>query len=178
MADASDPRPKKRWLPDTSLPKVTEVCPDQSSAFGILRRPQVDSDRIPEERVEHYTHGMISRLGLNAALARHARTDAGDVWVIPANGFIGLDAGGMCCSSTEAARAEGIVTWTSGPADQSSIVHGLVPDGVEEVVLATTDGTTRTVPVTDNVYGIVMEGIFTSLRFAGPNGRVELGPWR
>jgi hypothetical protein len=157
---------------------VTEIRGDQSSLFGILRRPQVDSDRIPEERRDEYTSGMIGRLGLNAALARCARTAAGDVWVVPGNGFICLDVGGMCCNTSEVARVQGMVTWTSARSDDSTIVHGLVPDGVEEVVLTATDGTTKTVPVRDNVYGTEMEGVFTSLRFAGPKGTVELGPWR
>ena len=121
---------------------------------------------------------MIGRLGLNAALARCARTDASDVWVVPGNGFICLDVGGMCCHTSEVARAHGLVTWTSGRSADRTIVHGLVPDGVAEVVLTATEGTTKTVPVQDNVYGIEMEGVFTSLRFAGPRGTVELGPWR
>jgi hypothetical protein len=53
-----------------------------------------------------------------------------------------------------------------------------VPDGIEEVVLTATDGTTKTVPVKDNVYGAEMERVFTSLRFAGPKGTVEPEPWR
>jgi hypothetical protein len=156
---------------------VTEIDPGQSSAFGILRRPRVDSDRVPEERSEAYKNGMIGRLGLNAALARRARTEFGDVWVVPGNGFICLDVGGRGCSSSKAARDKGMVTWTSGRSKESSIVHGLVPDGVEEVVLTATDGTTKTVAVKDNVYGTEMEGVFTSLRFAGPNGTIALGPW-
>jgi hypothetical protein len=159
------------------LPKVTEVAADQSSAFGILRRPQVDSDRIPQEGWEEYANGMTGRLGLNPELARRTRTDAGDVWVIPGNGFICLDVLGMCCVTTDAARAQGTVTWTSARSDDSTIVHGLVPDGVQEVVLTATNGTVKTVPVNDNVYGTVIEGIFTSLRFASPSGTVELGPW-
>jgi hypothetical protein len=64
--------------------------------------------------------------------------------VIPGNGFICLDVGGMCCNTSDVARAQGMVTWTSALSDDSTIVHGLVPDGVEEVVLTATDGTTKT----------------------------------
>jgi hypothetical protein len=175
MAEGNDPR---SWLPIEALPAVTEIHRDQSSLFGILRRLQVDGDRIPEERRDVYTNGMIGRLGLNAALARRARTDAGDVWVAPGDGFVCLDVGGMCCNTTEVAGAQGLVTWTSARSGASTIVHGLVPDGVEEVVLAATDGTTKTVAVKDNVYGTEMEGVFTSLHFVGPEGTVELGPWQ
>ena len=89
--------------------------------------------------------GLPGRLGLNPALARDAKTDGGDAWVIPGSGSICLDEGGMCCNRTEAARAQLIVTWTSARDDNGTIVHGLVPDGVEEVVLTATDGTTNTV---------------------------------
>lgn len=124
---------------------MTVIHRDQSAWFGILRRPQVDSDRIPEERRDQYVNGMIGRLGLNPALARGARTDAGDVWVVPGNGFICLDVGGMCCNTSEVARSQGLVTWTSAGSGDRTIVHGLVPDGTEEVVLTATDGTTKTV---------------------------------
>jgi hypothetical protein len=178
MVDGDDPRARKRWLPSEALPNVTVIHRDQSAWFGILRRRQVDSDRMPEERRDEYVSGMIGRLGLNPALARGARTDAGEVWVVPGNGFICLDVGGMCCNTSEVARGQGLVTWTSGGSGDRTIVHGLVPDGIEEVVLTATDGTTKTVRVKDNVYGAEMEGVFTSLRFAGPKGTVELGPWR
>jgi hypothetical protein len=69
MADTNDPRGRKRRLIDASLPKVREVAADQSSAFGILRRPQVDSDRIPQERWDEYANGMTGRLGLNPEAA-------------------------------------------------------------------------------------------------------------
>ena len=128
MAEGPDPQARKRWLPAEALPKVTEIHADQSSAFGILRRSPMDSDRLPEDRREGYACGMIGRLGLNTALARRARTDAGDVWVIPGDGFICLDVGGMSCSTSEGAGVQGIVTWTSARAEGTTIVHGLVPD--------------------------------------------------
>ena len=157
---------------------VTAIDEDLLSAFGLLRRPRVDSDQVPVERLDAYATGMVDRLGLNTALSRRASTEVGDVWVVPGNGFICLDVGGGCCSRSDAARDRGMVTWTAGRSRDGSIVHGLVPDSVEEVVLTATDGTTKTVAVSDNVYGTEMEGVFTSLRFAGPKGTVALGPFR
>ena len=157
---------------------MTEIPADQASLFGILRRPQVDSDQVHEVRRDQYTTGMIGRLGLNTALTRCVRTTAGAVWVVPGNGFICLDAGGMCCNTTEVARAQGLVTWASAQSNDDTIVHGLVPDGVEEVGLTATNGTTQTVLVRDNVYGAEMHGVVTSLRLVGTKGAVELGPWR
>lgn len=119
---------------------------------------------------------MMGRLGLNPDLAR-ALTEAGEVWVIPGNGFICLDCGGACRSTTANAAAEGIVTWTSSRSGDRCIVHGLLPDGVSQVTLVTTTGISADVPVRDNVYGAVLDGPFLqSVRFEGSAGPVVLGP--
>ncbi len=176
MAGSGDPHRTRRWLPDAPLSRVAAVSVDQASAFGILRRPLVESDRIPEERWGAYAQGMRGRLGLNPALARRANSDVGDVCVIPGNGFICLDVGGMCCNTIENAMAQGIVTWTSTQSGDQNIIHGLVPDGVEEVRLVASDGITKIVSVCDNVYGALLAG-FTSVRFTGPAGPVVVGPF-
>jgi hypothetical protein len=65
--------------------------------------------------------------------------------------------------------------WTSRPPDHQNLVHGLVPDGVDEVTLLAANGASTTAVVTENVYGAVLDGPFTSHCFAGPNGPVEFG---
>jgi hypothetical protein len=67
------------------------------------------------------------------------------VWIIPANGNIALDVGGMSVAHVEGAIARGIVTWTSTPSREQDIVHGLVPDGVQEVSLTASNGATTTI---------------------------------
>lgn len=123
---------------------------------------------------------MLGLLGLNPGLARRARTEVGDVWVIPGNGFIclSLDGGGGSANATDAEAATGVVTWGSYRSLDQCIVHGLVPDGVHEVTLMAINGDIQAVPVHENVYGAVLDGFLTSVRFTGPSGNVVLGPWR
>jgi hypothetical protein len=174
--------------PDSWKPRarVTAISVEQSSCLAILRRPQVDGDQLPDG--PGFGLRMVARFGLNPALARRARTEIGNVWVVPGIGVIALElaasdapsslgGGGMACSRTDHVAVKGIVTWTSTRSGDQSIVHGLVRDGVDEVVLAASNGATKTVSVKDNVYGTVMDGFFTSLHFVGPSGTVELGPW-
>jgi len=153
-------------------PMVTEVSADQAESFDILRRPQVQSDRLPEGL---FDGGLIGQLGLNPALARRAPTQLGDVWVVPGNGYIGLHNGDSSCNRTEDVAARGMMMWTSQRPDHQNLVHGLVPDGVEEVTLLAENGAMTTVVVTENVYGAVLDGTFSSHRFVGPSGTVEFG---
>jgi len=126
--------------------------------------------------------GLIERAGLNPELARRAVTQLGDVWVVPGNGFIALGVGGgdMVCSRTAIAARQGMVTWTSDSSDSGAVrdlVHGLVPDGVREVSLFAANDVSTTVLVNDNVYGTMLDGHLRSVRFIGPTGTIDLGPW-
>jgi hypothetical protein len=121
---------------------------------------------------------MIGRLGLNPALARRAVTQLGDVWVVPGDGYIALEVGGMVCDRTEVAARRGMVTWTSRrPGHLQDVVHGLVPDGVSEVTLQAANHASTTVIVNDNVFAAALNGHFRSGHFSGPTGTVEWGPW-
>jgi hypothetical protein len=156
--------------------KVAVVSAEQAESFAILRRPQVETDQMPESRWKVFDGGLVGRLGLNPALARRALTPVGDVWVVPGSGYIGLEVGGMSCERTEAAASRGMVTWTSLNSGVQDLIHGLVPDGVEEVTLLAANHASTTVSVNENVYGAVLDGHFRSGRFSGPTGTVEFGP--
>lgn len=121
--------------------------------------------------------GLIGRFGLNPELARRSVTRLGDVWVVPGSGYIALWVGGGTWSRTEIAARQGMVTWTSASRALQDLVHGLVPDGVREVSLFAANDASTTVSVTDNVYGTALDGHLRSVRFLGPTGTVELGPW-
>jgi hypothetical protein len=112
-----------------------------------------------------YEGGLIGRRRLNPALARRAVTQLGDVWVVPGNGYIALDVGGMGCNRTEVAASRGMVTWTSARGGLQDLVHGLVPDGVEEVTLLAVTNAATTVIVNENVYAAVLNGRFRAVRF-------------
>jgi hypothetical protein len=168
----------ERQHPDReATAKVAAVSAEQAESFAILRRPQVESDWLPESQWEIFDGGLIGRCGLNPDLARRAVTPAGDVWVVPGRGHIGLYMGDLGCDRTEVAARRGMVTWTSLRSGLQDLVHGLVPDGVEEVTLLAANHASTTVVVNDNVYGAVLDGHLRSGRFFGPAGTVELGPW-
>jgi hypothetical protein len=137
----------------------------------------VESDRLPDDRGRRLNEGpMGQRCGLNAALARRAVTQIGDVWVVPGNGYLALVvAGGAGCTETGFVVEKGTMTWTSH--DGQGIVHGLVADGVTEVTLVDSRNAAASVLVRDNVYGARLAAPFQALQFNGPAGRVELGPY-
>jgi len=117
------------------------------------------------------------RCGLNPDLARRAETQLGEVWVVPGSWDIALVVGGMVCGRTEVAARQGMVTWTSDSGALGDLVHGLVPDGVTEVSLRAANDASTTVAVNDNVYGTALDGHLRSVRFVGPAGTVDVGPW-
>jgi hypothetical protein len=161
-----------------SIPKVDAISAEQAASFAVLRRGQVEDDRLPHDRGIQLDSGVMGqRRGLNSALARRAVTQIGDVWVVLGSGYLALVivAGGAVCTEIEFVVEKGTVTWTSHDGD--GIVHGLVPDGVTEVTLIDSDDASVSVLVTDNVYGARLAGCLSSLRFTGPAGNVELGPW-
>jgi hypothetical protein len=80
------------------------------------------------------------------------------------------------CSATSDVVRQGTVTWTSGWTPPENPVHGLVPDGLEEISLSAENGASVTAVVTDNVYGVLLAGQFELGRFNGPAGTVEFGP--
>jgi hypothetical protein len=158
-------------------PKVAVISVMQAQSFLTLRRAQTESDRLPVSHAKTFEGGRIGRCGLNGGLARRAVTTLGEVWVVPGSGYVALVAGGVVCNRTEVAARKGMVTWTSDSTALQDLVHGLVPDGVGEVCLNATNDAWTTVAVNDNVYGTVLEGHLRSVRFVGPGGTVDLGPW-
>jgi hypothetical protein len=80
-------------------------------------------------------------------------TPIGEAWVVLGNGDVGLDVGGMVCSRTEVVARLGMVTWTSRCSRVQDLVHGLVPDGIEEITPLAANGASTTVLVNENVYG-------------------------
>jgi hypothetical protein len=158
-------------------PTLSVVSAEQAQSFAILRRPQIERDRLPNSHREMFEGGLTGRCGLNPELARRAVTQLGDMWVVPGSGYIALVVGGMVCNRTEIAARQGMVTWTSDSDALRDLVHGLVPDGVSGVSLLAANDASTTVAVTDNAYGTVLNGHLRSVRFSGPTGTVVLGPW-
>jgi hypothetical protein len=156
---------------------ISAVPEEQAAAFALLRRPQVPTDVLPEDRWERYQTGLIGRRGLNPALSRRTETALGNVWVIPGEGWIclslaaspdasSLDGGGMVCNSTAHAVAGRLVTWGSSRSGRT-LVHGLLPDSIAEVTLTAAGGSMLTVHAVDNAYAAVLSGALVSVRIGG-----------
>ncbi len=166
--------------PDREVrPRLVAISVEQADGFAILRRAQRESDRLTPGRWQALDQGAPGHVGLNPALARRAATPAGDMWVVPGNGYLCLAlAGCLTCAPTESAAKRGMITWTSRRATGQGIVRGLVPDGVEKITLVTANGASIAVQVSENVFGAVLDGRFGSARFFEPTtGTVELGPY-
>src|ERR1035437_7477516 len=138
--------------------KVAVVSAEQAESFAILRRPQIESDRLPKSHGEMFEGGFIGRCGLNPELARRAVTQLGDVWVVPGSGYIALVVGGMVCNRTEIAARQGVGTGTADSGALQDLVHGLVPDGVREVSLLAANDAPTTVVVNDIGSGKLLDG--------------------
>jgi hypothetical protein len=63
-------------------PKVAVIAAEQAESFAILRRPRIESDRLPQSHGVLFEGGLIGRCGFNPDLARRAVTQLGDVWVV------------------------------------------------------------------------------------------------
>jgi hypothetical protein len=143
LAQADDP-------PPVAPPTSTEPVPateEQQTAFAILARTATGPDQA---------NGRITQLaddaqrGLDADGARVVgATDAGPIWLVPANGALCLaledtddESVGTACEPSETVIARGI---TIG---DGSTVYGLVPDGVTSVDVTDDQDDTTTVPLT------------------------------
>jgi hypothetical protein len=151
---------------------ITAVPEEQAAAFALVRRSQIPTDLLPEDRWGRYQEGRVGQLGLNPALARRAETPLGNVWVIPGDGWIclslaaspgpsSLDGGGLTCNRTVRAIAGRMITW--GSCGSAVIVQGLVPNDVPEVTLTTATGSVQTVSVSDNTYGVILRSALAAV---------------
>jgi hypothetical protein len=164
---------------------ISVISKEQAGAFGILRRPQIETDLLPEDRWGCYRMGRIGQLEFNLALARRARTPLGNVWIIPGDGWIclslassrdssSLDSGGMTANRTESAIAGRMITWTGSRSGPGQMVWGLAPDTITAVELLTADGSTTTAEVSDNTYGADLGAALATVCIAGET-ILELG---
>lgn len=113
-------------------------------------------------------------LGVNPNLTRAVQTSAGSVWVEPGSNILcvaaarpgsGVPAGGIC--STESLSEDGGEYILAGRVGQPTLVSGLVPDGVSNVVVTRGDGSTLTLPVTDNTYTTTITGHVSGVQVGG-----------
>lgn len=152
--------------PPSGNSAVAQVEPDQAAAYAVLRRKQTAADRVPEEHRAFVESGMTDDFGASPGLSRRATTTASGnpVYVIPGRGHVcmyvidELGGSGSCNRTSEAVK--GYMVGSSSSAGRPGIVQifGLVPDGVDEVVLRTRDGATEVTRPEGNAFAFETAG--------------------
>jgi hypothetical protein len=135
----------------TEHARVSAVDEQQAATFGILRRGQHPGDGV--------NTAAPGPFGANVELARSTDTPAGKVWVVPADQRICLrveDSVGpawTCVPTDQAEQGRLMLSLRSPDGSTPVSVYGLLPDGEQGAKIAAADGTSRDLPVSDNVFG-------------------------
>jgi len=185
------------WVNGQRVVPEPRMTADQTQ-LAILRRPRTDTDALDAYDSQVFTNSPAAANGINVDLSRRAHgITSGAAWVIPGNaGNICLvaenaaavemnnepgpwqqhtrvyGATGATNCTTIAAMDAG---WFAGYAGSSEtpgrfFTGGIVPDGVSEVTVALSDGSTATESVHDNTWMGLVSGAPQSVSFTRPTG--------
>jgi len=165
LAQADDPPPV---APPTSTTPVAATT-DQKEAFAVLAASPTPAD---EENDRITRLADEAQRGLDAAGARVVgSTDAGPIWLVPANGALclaledtGDDSVGTACEPSEAVIARGITV------GDGSDVYGLVPDGVSTVEVTDAGNGTTTVALDPGSSVYTLGDGHVTVALDGPDG--------
>lgn len=147
------------------------------SSFGLLRRPR----RAEDEMTPEAASGVVALgVGANPALSRllFVASSGRRYFLVPGAKVTCIvdDRGGSGCGTEEAfERGEmvGAVECAPGREGVSSLVYGVVPDGVGTIQVNLVDGGSTTTQVTGNAYAVSLpEGSAqaASIEWTGPHG--------
>lgn len=179
-------------LNGTVVPRNVEV-PAQADGpsttlirdYELFRRTRNASDDMGSVAGEYSRTGPGNPAGANPRLARRARLSDSSfkLWVTP-SGEDGvcvmplppgaLEVGAQCDTISQMSTAGQTLTYS--PNDV--YVYGLVPDGVDEVMLRLEDGSVDRLAVRDNVYFEHARQPTVSVSYTGPDGHKVAGPAR
>jgi len=169
-----------------TTPRISTV---QRRTFGIFRQASSASEPLPSGAAGQLANTLaVKNYGANVKLARNAGVQSGAAWVAPGNGHTCLIANtdrvpdgadtlpsglASCAPDGQAANGDLIMSFTAQKPHQQ-FVAGLLPDGIRAVSANLTDGSTITVPVTNNVYTVRPDGSTSvaSVRFANADGTI------
>jgi hypothetical protein len=147
------------------------IVPWLKQHFAILRTTRLKRpmslSRLMFDQAFAWRH-----LGLNFAQARFVQTGTGlpadkigpGVWVVPGSRgvcvMLAPGVGGTCSGPGQPASPDsGGLRFVAGDLHARHLLYGgLVPDGNRTVAIVLANGTTRTVPVVDNLYSITVSG--------------------
>lgn len=141
--------------PDRDAATITTIDPSVTEHFAIFRQ----SLAVPASARPQALTQRGGLFGINMDYARVARQTAtgADAYVVPGNGVIclfGNEVGGACAPTAAAVSTPALTVGICGahiPAGRL-IAAGVVPDGLEDVVVHLRDGTTAKGDVQGNVY--------------------------
>jgi hypothetical protein len=164
--------------PGTDDPQITAIEPAAKEALEVLDEHRGVEDALPEDVSDDMDEA--ADFGMNPDLSRLSIGNAThSVYVIPARErvcaslTVGLGANVICPSTDDIARGESAPA-TVGVAEGTAI-YGIVPDGVESVLLHTGTSDSTVLLTDDNAYYTVVPA-GTPLRkvsYVGLSGSVD-----
>lgn len=167
------------WINGQRVQPEAAIAPDQLSQLGIFRRPRVASDVLPAAEAQALTNSPSAASGVNVELSRSAQgLTTGVAWLIPGDGMIcfaygdsPVGGGGTCQPDAVVTAGQLVETSGGSTVPGTTVVAGVVPDGVSQVTLNLANGDATSVSVHENVYLTTISGTsLTSVTFVGPNG--------
>lgn len=174
IADGDDSNP-----PSGETAQIDSIEPAAKEALDVLHESRGAGDALPTDVAGRM--GEDAAYGMNPELSRLSIGNAtSSVYVVPARGHVcaSLTVGegaNISCPST-ADIADGKVGAATVILDTRDIaIYGIVPDGVESVLVQTGDSSSTEIVTEDNAYYTVVPA-GTALRtvsYVGPSGPVE-----
>jgi len=151
--------------------------PHQLTAqFALLRRPLTRADALPARQLQAYSESQTGTgLGIMLTQARRVDVPHGNtVWVIPgARGACVFDvAGDQVCLPIAGVTGGNFLIYLDGA--HSTVLRGLVPNGVRRVALTFGGGRSEDFAVHQNVFSISVGRRARTLRFRAPSGVVSI----
>lgn len=186
------------WVDGQRVQPETTLTPDQTASLPILSRPRVASDALDPYDSQVFTNSPAASNGVNVSLSRRVQGfTSGAAWVVPGNAgtvcLVAENAQALAMNSepgpwmqhTRVAGANGATGcttdsaisagWSAGYGGTSqtpgmTFTAGFVPDGVTQVSVTVSGGTTVSLPAYENVYMGELPGAPSTVTFTGPNG--------
>jgi hypothetical protein len=154
-----------------------------SASFAVLRQPGPSPVPLPPDLAGAYTGPAqpANPYGIDPNLARYVAP--AHTWILPGSsglcvitiGIVGPGVGSGNCNSTLLALSGDFFVPSKQWPTKQIVVVGLAPDGNRTVDVTDTDGSTREVRVTDNVY-VVRGGHPSSIKLRDASGALTTVP--
>jgi hypothetical protein len=164
--------------------RYTRISPKLKTHFALFRQVRTvraaDAQPLP---AGFLTPQIVSQLQLDVSGTQFVQSGSAQLWVVPgaagacvmmqiyyATGpFAGRRPGGGGCNTTAGVLQNGLVGFRQNP-DGTTFVHGIVPDGNDDVTVTFADRSQQAVPVTSNVVAATFPTGPMTVSFLNANG--------